>query len=94
MAISIVNGFVCTSSCDVAKAKKGEDPHPATGAEKITEEKAEKATDPLRADDPAVVFGGALAKLSSTAGVQPVDGTRPTDSTNPRTPGSALDVTV
>jgi hypothetical protein len=28
MAISFVNGFMCTSSCDVAKAQKGEDPHP------------------------------------------------------------------
>ena len=94
MAISIVNGFVCTSSCDVAKAKKGEDPHPVTGAEKIAEEKAEKASDPFRTDDPAVVFGGALAMPSSTTAVQPVDVTRSTNATNSRTPGSRLDVMV
>ena len=28
MAISFVNGFLCTSSCDVSKAKQGVDPHP------------------------------------------------------------------
>jgi hypothetical protein len=94
MAISIVNGFVCTSSCDVAKAKKGEDPHPATGAEKIAKEKEEKASDPLRAGDPAVVFGGALARLSATAAVQPTDAARATGSIDPRTPGSSLDLTV
>jgi hypothetical protein len=26
--ISFVNGFLCTSSCDVSKAKRGVDPHP------------------------------------------------------------------
>ena len=30
MAVSFVNGFYCESSCDVAKAKKGQDPHPGT----------------------------------------------------------------
>jgi hypothetical protein len=93
MAISIVNGFVCTSSCDVAKAKKGEDPHPATGAEKIAQEKAEKASDPMRANDPAVVFGGALAR-SSTAVVRPVDAIASADAANPRRPGSSLDLTI
>ena len=34
MAISFVNGYVCTSSCDVAKANAnhGKDPHPASNA--------------------------------------------------------------
>jgi len=52
MAVSIVNGFVCTSSCDVAKARKGEDPHPSSPA----------AGEPQDAIDhgPAVLFGGAL----------------------------------
>jgi hypothetical protein len=90
MAISVVNGFVCTSSCDVAKAKKGEDPHPAVGAEKIAEEKAAKASDPARRADPAVVFGGTLA----TSAVQPVDAAGTTDSTRPRPAGFALDITV
>ena len=30
MAISYVNGYLCTCSCDVSKAKRGEDPHPST----------------------------------------------------------------
>jgi hypothetical protein len=30
--ISIVNGFVCTSSCEAAKARQGKDPHTPPGA--------------------------------------------------------------
>jgi hypothetical protein len=100
MAISIVNGFVCTSSCDVAKAKKGEDPHPLTGAAKIAAEREEAANDPLKADDPrraadpAVVYGGALAELSQTRTVQPVEPGRPTDRADLRTQGLAVDLLV
>ena len=93
MAISIVNGFVCTSSCDVAKAKKGEDPHPLTGAAKIAAEKDEKASDPLKAD-PAVVFGGALAGVSAAKAVQPVDAGAAAGAAAVRTPGSAVNLLV
>jgi hypothetical protein len=34
MAISFVNGYVCTSCSDVSKAKQGENPHPTTDATK------------------------------------------------------------
>jgi hypothetical protein len=30
--ISVVNGYVCNSSCDVAKAKQGKDPNSQPGA--------------------------------------------------------------
>ena len=94
MAISIVNGFVCTSSCDVAKAKKGEDPHPLTGAAKIAAEKDEKRLRPAQGRNPAVVFGGALAgairlqggaagRCGGAAGAAAV-----------RTPGSAVNLLV
>src|ERR1044072_6202704 len=38
MAISFVNGYLCTSCCDVAKAKRGENPHPRTGGDKTGED--------------------------------------------------------
>jgi hypothetical protein len=96
MSISIVNGFVCTSSCDVAKAKKGEDPHPLTGAAKIAAEKGESANDPTKVDplsthDPAVVFGGALANLHA---VPPVDARALANPANPRSVGAAVDLSV
>jgi hypothetical protein len=96
MSISIVNGFVCTSSCDVAKAKKGEDPHPLTGAAKTAAEREEAANDPTKADplsahDPAVVFGGALANLHA---VPPVDARASANPANPRLVGAAVDLTV
>lgn len=59
MAVSVVNGFVCYSSCDVSKAKQGKDPHPSTGAGNIDQNNASSSTG--RADQPAVVFGGSLS---------------------------------
>lgn len=61
--ISFVNGFLCTCSCDVSKAKRGEDPHPKTDAAQNLA-KPETKDGVVEPDDPAVVFGGAL---SSTA---------------------------
>jgi hypothetical protein len=75
MAISFVNGFLCTSSCDVAKAKQGVDPHP-----KIDElQKSAKAdatasvptADKATADSGAVILGGSLSAASAAAAVSP-----------------------
>jgi len=66
--ISIVNGYVCTNCADVANAKRGEDPHPSPVKEAQDAAKADKANELDRAariDDPAVVFGGALASIPS-----------------------------
>jgi hypothetical protein len=51
--ISAVNGYVCFSSCDEAKAKQGKDPHtfPNADDEKAKSEQAHK---------PAVILDGAL----------------------------------
>jgi hypothetical protein len=91
MSISIVNGFVCSCPCDVAKAKKGEDPHPLTGAAK----KEAATNDPAKVDplahDPAVVFGGALANLHA---VPPVDARPAASPANPRLVGGTVDLTV
>jgi hypothetical protein len=72
MAISVVNGYVCTSSCDVAKARKGEDPHPRTGVDQADAAK-DKAS---RADDPAVLFGGTLADLRATRDITEPEATQ------------------
>jgi hypothetical protein len=94
MAISIVNGFVCTSSCDVAKAKKGEDPHPLTGAAKIAAEKEKDAADLLKAGAPAVVFGGALARRGATETVQPIATSSTVDGLDRLRGGAAIDLLV
>jgi hypothetical protein len=72
MATTIVNGYVCTSSCDVAKAKKGVDPHPKPGA--APEAKDDKVDHSGRANEPAVIFGGSLARLRGSASVGPAGG--------------------
>ena len=77
--ISFVNGFLCTSCCDVSKAKRGEDPHPKTDAAQ-NPAKPETKDGVVRPDSPAVVLAGAL---SNTA-VAPASATASTPS--PQTP--------
>lgn len=78
MAVSVVNGFVCYSSCDVSKAKQGKDPHPATGPDEVEQEDAPST--PGRADQPAVVLGGSLStsaadRVAAIASAQPANPT-------------------
>ena len=62
MGISVVNGFLCECACDVAKAKRGLDPHPnrhgGVDAENTRPDGSKRS--PL--DGPAVTFGGRLRK--------------------------------
>ena len=60
MSISVVNGYVCYSCCDVAKARHGEDPHKKLGQVEDDPAKLRAAA------DPAVVFGGALSEKGMT----------------------------
>jgi hypothetical protein len=64
LAISIVNGFVCSSGCDQAKAKKGIDPHPRTGAGK-PEDGNETMPDATGREGPAVLRGRRLASSNT-----------------------------
>jgi len=75
MTISVVNGYVCTSSCDVAKAKKGEDPHPALHAAK--DESPNDASGTSRG--PAVLFGGSLGNGPGAEGINTVGATANAD---------------
>ena len=86
MTISIVNGYVCMSSCDVAKAKKGQDPHPSTHA---TESDGRD-----RADDrgPAVLFGGVLGQVLTADGVSAADTTADTDPASKRSRKLTIDL--
>lgn len=65
MSISVVNGYLCTSSCDAAKARTGQDPH----ARNPVDQSPNAASDPTRS--PAVVFGGALADRNVVGSVGP-----------------------
>jgi hypothetical protein len=66
MGTTIVNGFVCTSACDAAMAKKGVDPHPKMGAAADPGGKAEVGP-AARTEGPAVIFGGNLARPPDAA---------------------------
>jgi hypothetical protein len=65
--ITFVNGFMCTSTCDAAKAQRGIDPHPNLHGADGEAGKPGKAGEPRNAGDPAVVFGGVLASILPTA---------------------------
>jgi hypothetical protein len=76
MTVSVVNGFVCYSSCDVSKAKQGKDPHPSTGAGNLNQDSQSSSPGAGRAGQPAVVFGGSLS-TSIADSVTAVSGTEP-----------------
>ncbi len=58
MSVSIVNGYVCYSGCDAAKARTGQDPHPKSDANQQSGTTTPTAGGVQNA---AVVFGGSLA---------------------------------
>jgi hypothetical protein len=89
MTVSVVNGFVCYSSCDASKAKQGKDPHPSTGAGNANLDR--EPSTPGRADQPAVVLGGSLSPSAANA-VTAVAGTVPANSTELSRPKFAVDV--
>jgi hypothetical protein len=95
MAISFVNGFLCTCSCDVAKAKLGQDPHPAEHAARLRNERAN--TEQTRLADvqsrpPSVVWGGSLADVFARDSAPPINPDNAADATPTAVPGSAVDV--
>jgi len=92
MSISVVNGYLCTSCNDVAKAKKGENPHPPPGSDDGQEGKNGPAgASPF--DGPAVIFGGALGTLFASA-VDPVGSAQGSNEVSPRMTGGTVDLLV
>jgi hypothetical protein len=63
VSISVINGYVCYSGCDAAKARTGQDPHPKTDAD------PSGATTPTAGgvQNLAVTFGGSLAGRNAVA---------------------------
>jgi hypothetical protein len=92
MAVSIVNGFFCANSCDVRKAKKGEDPHPSVGTREIDADRTGGPSNVPRFDQPAVLFGGSLSGESEYNLVTAPNDAHAVQPTNLRT--QALDILV
>jgi hypothetical protein len=59
MSVSVVNGYVCTSGCDVAKAKQGHDPNALPGAPPSRPNAAGLDA------QPATILDGALKELAA-----------------------------
>jgi len=66
MSISVVNGYVCTSGCDAAKAKQGIDPNAPPGTPPGVDSKKSEF-----AGQPATVLGGALKDLANAVRAAP-----------------------
>jgi len=60
MSVSVVNGYVCFSSCDVAAAKQGKDPNAPPGALPGADDKKKHGL-----SGPATILDGALKDLTS-----------------------------
>ena len=69
--ISVVNGYVCTSSCEAATARAGKDPHAPPGTPPGQSGKTDKSSG--FAGQPATILDGALKDLTNA--VTPADST-------------------
>ena len=63
--ISVVNGYLCYSSCDVAKAKQGNNPSTPPGAPPGESSKSDKSSGFV--GQPATILDGALKELSTSS---------------------------
>jgi len=61
--ISIINGYVCTTSCEAAAAKQGKDPHAPPGQLAGADDKKKTAF-----ADPATILDGALKDFVNAVG--------------------------
>jgi hypothetical protein len=70
--ISIVNGYICTSSCEAASAKQGKDPSAPPGSPPGVSGKNKNS---VFAGQPSTILDGALANsnaiISASAAQQP-----------------------
>ena len=62
--VSVVNGYVCFSSCDEAKAKQGNNPNVVPGAPPEASDRKKKSA---FAGQPTVILGGLLKDLANGA---------------------------
>jgi hypothetical protein len=87
MSVSVVNGFLCFSGCDAAKARKGEDPRERANL-------AEPAAVKERDKSPAAEFARASAETITANVVDPAHDSRATDSPGARRTGQSVDLFV
>lgn len=73
--ISVVNGYVCNSSCDVESAKKGKDPSAPPGSPPGTSSKTDKTSGIDQ--QPVTVLDGALKQLSAANIVSAASASQP-----------------
>ena len=67
--ISVVNGYVCASSCDAASARAGKDPNAPPGTPPGQSGKTDKKSG--LDGQPAIVLGGTLKSAVSAVARQP-----------------------
>ena len=84
--IIVVNGYVCTSLCEAAKARHGQDPHTPPGQLPNVAGKKSGGLD----NQPAVVFGGALKGAANSSGAASVLGA----SSAPSSPANIVNLLV
>lgn len=92
--ISYVNGYLCTSSCDVAKAKHGVDPHPKTSDPQNAAKSDGTTKGAATADNPAVIFGGSLSARSPSPTAASANVVQSSAATNGQTPRQTVDILV
>jgi hypothetical protein len=73
--ISVVNGYVCLTSCDAAAAKHGKDPAMPPGSIPGTSDKKASSFDA----QPATVLDGVLKDLARTGAATATDTSQPAD---------------
>ena len=73
--ISVVNGYVCLTSCDAAVAEHGKDPAAPPGSLPGTSNKKASSLDA----QPATVLDGALKDLARTHAASETSASRPAD---------------
>jgi hypothetical protein len=76
--VSVVNGYVCASSCDAASARAGKDPNAPPGTPPGQSGKTDKKSG--LDGQPAIVLGGTLKSVVSAiapaAGATPSNGSQ------------------
>jgi hypothetical protein len=65
MSVSVVQGYVCFSSCDEAKARAGKNPHPKAGEGEFGDTGIRGANDPAAAKRGDLAAGRAVSPIDA-----------------------------
>ena len=80
--VSVVNGYVCNTSCDVEAAKKGKDPNAPPGAPPDSSGKTGQSSSFDK--QPVTILDGALKDIATANAVTATSGATPSaDSARP-----------